>query len=137
MTESEVHQFLEEHSMGVLSFADSNISYAIPEPFAYVNRELYFHFIYDETSMKMSFLEETEVSTLTVYDREALESVIVRGNLEKVPKDKELIAGASIAEKADPVLVEVSPNVRLGESAEAFYRLNIEEATGRQFKPEF
>lgn len=135
MSDSEVNRFLEEHSMSVLSFADSDVSYAVPEPFAYIDGEIYFHFIYHDESLKMQFVETTETITLTIYDSETLESVIVRGDLEEVHEDKRLIAGAAVAEKADPVLIEVSPNVRLGESNEAFYQLNIDESTGRIFEP--
>lgn len=139
MTDEEIRQFLTDHWVGVLSFAARGKSYAVPESFGFdeETEEVYFHFVFDDDSLKMEFIEQGKSVTLTVYDMQTLESVIVRGELEKLSDSESLVGGARVSEQSSFPTLDFSPDTELNDMNMAVYRLVPEETTGRHFAHDF
>lgn len=139
MTDGEVRQFLSNHWVGVLSFAAEDESYAVPESFGFDSEsdEIYFHFVHTEDSLKMEFVEYGGSVTLTVFDMQTLESVIVRGELEEVSDSESLVGGAVVSEQSQFPTLEFAPDVELQDMEMAVYKLIPSEMTGRRFSPDF
>jgi nitroimidazol reductase NimA-like FMN-containing flavoprotein (pyridoxamine 5'-phosphate oxidase superfamily) len=134
LTRNECDTLLREQNIGVLSLANGEDTYAIPESFGYNGENLYFQLVYDEDSDKMSFLEMTRKTTFTVYTESPAESVIVQGKIDPVSEDNQTLAATAIAENA----VLPSLNVSLDKTPEElmfeFYRLQPESISGRRFE---
>jgi len=139
MTDGEVRQFLSDHWVGVLSFAVDDESYAVPESFGFDEEtdEVFFHFVYDDDSLKMEFVEAGASVTLTVFDMNTLESVIVRGELERVSDSDSLIGGARVSEQSEFPTLEFSPEHEISDMNMDIYMLKPVEMTGRHFSPDF
>jgi hypothetical protein len=129
----ECDELLRERGSGVLSLTDGTETYAVPMSFGYDGGTLYFQFVHDENSRKMSFVEATDVSTFTVYTEDPPRSVTVRGSLERVVDD-ESQAAAVFSENATVPSLTVSPGKSVDDLAFEFYRLRPLEVTGRAFE---
>ncbi len=133
MTENEIGEFLKEHGTGILSLTDSEETYAVPESFGYDGDRLYFQLVYDEGSQKMAFIETTEIATFTVSTENPTRSVIVRGTLEKVSEDEEIVATNAIAENSELPTLNVIPDQSLEDLMMEYYQLIPRERSGRKF----
>lgn len=131
---TEIDTILRDVGHGVLSLASDGDTYAVPQSFGYDNDALYFQFIYDEDSRKMTFLESTRTATFATYTLDPPTSVIVRGELEPVPEDEEAHAAAAITENAEIPTLNVSPDVPTEELSFTFHRLTPGELSGRTFE---
>jgi hypothetical protein len=131
MTPSAVDALLTEAGSGVLSLADGAETYAVPESFGYDGDNLYFQFVYHETSRKMAFVRSTEVASFTVHTDDPAESVLVRGRLERVADDERAAASAAMADNAEIPTLNVYPDTPTEDLSMAFYRLVPETMSGR------
>ncbi|MFC7166883.1 pyridoxamine 5'-phosphate oxidase family protein [Halospeciosus flavus] len=137
MTKEEMEQFLREEGTGVLSLTDGTETYAVPMSFGYDGDHLYFQFVYGSESQKMAFVESTGVATFTVSTEEPPRSVIVRGPLEDVPAEEEVVATNAIAENAVLPTLNMIPDRSLNELTLEYYRLLPREQSGRKFGTAF
>jgi len=134
LDQSEIETLLEDANAGVLSLTDGTETYAVPESFGYDGEHLYFQFVYDEGSQKMSFIETTEVATFTVFTENPAKSVIVRGRFDPVPDDDEPRATAAITENAEIPALNVLSETAPENLSMTLYRLTPTEVSGRQFE---
>jgi len=133
MDDDEVHQFLQNHSIGTLALADDNDSYAAPESFGYEDGVLYFYFVYQPESKKMEYVSKTDTAIITIYDNELLESVIVEGELEEMKTENSLVGGTIFAEQSEFPSLDFNIELPTEDHQTAFYKMEIEESTGRKF----
>ena len=134
MNGDEIDALLEEQGAGVLSLAADSDSYAVPESFGYDGEDIYFQFVYDDDSRKRAYMETTELVTFTVFTEEPARSVVVRGRLERVPADDEVLAAAAIAENAEVPTLNVIPDEEMEDLTAEHVRLVPEEVSGRVFE---
>ncbi len=137
MSRREIDDFLEERGAGVLSLTRETDTYAVPESFGYDGDHLYFQFIYDEDSRKMAFMETTDTVTFTAFTETPPQSVIVRGTLERIPADDELLATEAIAENSELPTLNVLPDRQFEDLTTEYYRLVPGERSGRKFGADF
>ncbi len=133
LTKEECDTLLYESGVGVLALTDGTEAYSIPESFGYDGETLYFQFVYKPDSKKIAFLETTETATLTVYDEQPAQSVLVQGPIEPVPEEDETKAATTIAENASIPTLNIYPEPTLDEVRMDYYRLPPTKITGRQF----
>jgi nitroimidazol reductase NimA-like FMN-containing flavoprotein (pyridoxamine 5'-phosphate oxidase superfamily) len=133
MNEAEIDTLLKQQGVGVLSLAADADSYAVPESFGYDGDHLYFQLVYDDDSEKYQYLDKTELVTFTVFSEDPARSVVVRGRLEPVSADEELLAAEAIAENADIPTLNVMPETRISALTAEHHRLVPEEMSGRAF----
>ncbi|SIR66614.1 pyridoxamine 5'-phosphate oxidase family protein [Natronorubrum thiooxidans] len=135
LTRDEIDAFLREQGSGVLSLTDGAETYAVPESFGYEGDVLYFQLGFDSDSQKLSFIETTDVATLTAFTDDPARSVLVRGPLEPVPEADQQRASGAIAANATIPALNVSLETMTDELAFEFYRLVPQELSGRAFGP--
>jgi hypothetical protein len=86
LDQAEIDAFLESQTMGTLSFAKGNDSYAIPVGYTYAPEEtdIYFRLGYAPGSRKREYIEATDEATFVVAAETAdgWKSVVARGGLE-------------------------------------------------------
>ncbi|GGL40609.1 pyridoxamine 5'-phosphate oxidase family protein (plasmid) [Halarchaeum sp. CBA1220] len=133
LSKRECDTVLSESGVGVLALTDGTEAYSIPESFGYDGEILYFQFVYKQDSKKIAFLETTDTATLTVYDEQPAQSVIVQGPIEPVPEADETKAATAIAENASIPTLNVYPETTPDEVRMDYYRLPPTAITGRQF----
>jgi len=134
LSESESDELLCEAGVGVLAVTDGSDAYSVPESFGYDGERLYFQFVYTDDSKKMAFLEETETVSFTVHEATPARSVIVQGEVERVPDDDESRAATAIAENASIPTLNVYPGTGPDDIDIDYYQLTPSEITGRQFE---
>lgn len=133
MVEDESEAFLQRETSGTLSLTDGRDTYAVPESFGYDGEYLYFQPVYGGDSQKMAFIETTDTATFTVWTENPARSVIVRGAIEEVPEEQDVIATNAIAENAELPTLNVIPDQPLEELSMDHYRLRPGEVSGRKF----
>jgi len=133
MGRAEVDDTLRSVGAGVLSLTDGTETYAVPESFGYDGDHVYFQFVYGADSDKLRFVETTEVATLTAFTEDPTRSVIVRGEIDRVPDTDDPVAMRAIAANATIPTVDVSLDTDPDELTFAFYRLIPSERSGRTF----
>jgi nitroimidazol reductase NimA-like FMN-containing flavoprotein (pyridoxamine 5'-phosphate oxidase superfamily) len=133
MTPAEVDAALREAGTGVLSLADGTETYAIPESFGYDGEALYFQFVHDTDSRKVAFAETTEVATLTVFSEQPARSVVVRGDVARIPESDRPEAVDALAANATVPQFNVNTDTPAEELRFDFYRLTPAERSGRRF----
>lgn len=135
LTDEEIDRFLEEAGTGVLSLADGSDTYAVPMSFGYDGKNLYFQFVYTDGSRKLSFFETTGTATFTTYSTdEPARSVVVRGTLQVVPDEEEIVASIAIIENAATPTLNVTTSETLEEVSFDYYQLAPSEISGRRFE---
>jgi len=130
----EIDGFLKDQGDGVLSLTDGGETYAVPEAFGYDGEDVYFQFVFTEDSQKRDFIETTEIATLTVYSTESGGSVAVRGYLECLSDNGEMGAVAALTDNANIPAVNTDLSYDSDDLIVEFYRLRIEELSGRDFE---
>lgn len=133
LTNEDCETVLYESGVGVLALTDGTEAYSFPESFGYDGETLYFQFVYKPDSKKIAFLDTTETATLTVYDEQPAQSVLVQGPIEPVPEEDEPKAATAIAENAAIPTLNIYPETTPDEVKMDYYRLPPTEITGRQF----
>ncbi|MDL0132266.1 pyridoxamine 5'-phosphate oxidase family protein, partial [Halobacterium salinarum] len=129
LTNEECETVLSESGVGVLALTDGTEAYSIPESFGYDGETLYFQFVYKPDSKKIAFLDTTETATLTVYDEQPAQSVLVQGPIEAVPEEDETKAATAIAENAAIPTLNIYPETTPDEVKVDYYRLLPAEIT--------
>ena len=135
LTRDEIDAFLRAQGTGVLSLTDGAETYAVPESFGYEGGSLYFQLVSDSDSQKLSFMETTNIATLTAFTDDPPRSVLVRGPLEPVPEADQARASSAIAANATIPTLNVSLETATDDLAFEFYRLVPRELSGRAFDP--
>ncbi|WP_134672287.1 pyridoxamine 5'-phosphate oxidase family protein [Halorussus marinus] len=133
LTSAECDTVLRESGVGVLALTDGDEAYSIPESFGYDGETVYFQLVHTSESKKMEFLETTETATLTVYDEQAVKSVLVQGPVEHVPEDKQPQAATTITQNASIPTLNVYPETTLEDTTMNYYQLAPTTITGREF----
>lgn len=133
MDDAEIEKHLREIGTGVLSLTDGSETYAVPESFGYDGEDLYFQLVLHEASRKQSFIETTDIASVTVYAEQPARSIVVRGDLERLPDEEAHMATAALAENAVIPTLNVIPDAPVAELTFAYYRLTPREITGRKF----
>ncbi|MGQ4556248.1 pyridoxamine 5'-phosphate oxidase family protein [Halobellus sp. GM3] len=133
MARPEIDERLRDSGAGVLSLTDGAETYAVPEAFGYDGDRLYFQFVTNGDSRKMTFIGTTEIATLTVFTERPAESVVVRGRLVPVPVDEQKRAAMAISENADIPAVNVFPETTPEGLTMEFYQLVPDAYSGRRF----
>jgi len=134
LNRAQIDDRLRDAGTGVLALADSGDAYAIPESFGYDGEHLYFQFVFDDDSRKMSYVETTAMATHVVYTTDPTASVVVIGALERVREDDRASAAAAIGDNAEIPAVNVSPTKESDALTYEFYRLTPTEISGRKFE---
>jgi len=131
----EIDAFLREQGLGVLGIAKGGQAYTIPIAFAYDSgsNRCFFRFIMDDDSTKRSFVTETNVASLTVYEwatKDEWKSVVLRGRIRQVDHSDLTDAATLFSEVGEEAALEVFNNP-VTEYETVWYELDVTEKTGR------
>lgn len=133
MERAEVDEFLREQGTGVLSLAAEGEAYGVPLSFGYDGEKLYFFLIrFGDDSLKLDFAETTARASFTTYsfvDKHHWRSVVVRGQIQRVPEGD--------LDAADEALFDNAEFASLFPYSEPMterprYQLTVEEVTGQK-----
>jgi nitroimidazol reductase NimA-like FMN-containing flavoprotein (pyridoxamine 5'-phosphate oxidase superfamily) len=138
LSADEIDDLLTRCGVGVLSLYDGVYPYAIPMSFGYDGSGAIFSVQLGtgEESTKQQCLDRSTNVCFTVYDEPSpgtWESVIITGELEKLPEDASKTAFAALAANAEfPADVRVW-GVPLEDVELALYGLDVQDRTGKRF----
>jgi nitroimidazol reductase NimA-like FMN-containing flavoprotein (pyridoxamine 5'-phosphate oxidase superfamily) len=136
MTKEAITEFLTEQGHGVLSFGGGE-PYGLPISFGYnpSESECILQLVSGTDSRKAAAIEQSDAVGLTVYDWNNVDdwrSVIITGQLSQIPGDSaEAESAAEIFTESASVTTLAVFNQSLSESTITWYRLDIDEITGR------
>ncbi|NHN49195.1 pyridoxamine 5'-phosphate oxidase family protein [Halostella sp. JP-L12] len=135
LSAEEIDGFLRERGLGVLGFATGSEAYTIPIAFAYDgdSNRCFFRFIMGSDSLKRSFVSETDVASLTVYEwktKNQWKSVVMRGPIREVENADLDVAATLFSAIGEEAALEVF-NDSLSEYETVWYELEASEITGR------
>ncbi|WP_340098030.1 pyridoxamine 5'-phosphate oxidase family protein [Salinibaculum salinum] len=137
---AEIDELLTRCGVGVLSMDGGTYPYSIPMSFGYDGSEPIFSIQLGtgEQSHKQECLDRSSTVCFTVYDEptpETWESVVITGELEKLPEEESKAAFAALATNAEfPADVRVW-GVPLADVDLQLYGLDVDDRTGRRFAP--
>lgn len=132
-----IDRLLHDHGVGVLSLARGGDTYGFPVSFGYDGDALYFNLAAAPDSQKIAFIDTTETATLTVFETDPVQSVIIQGRFEAVAKDEAATAAAVLAANAIPYTLDVQLDIELTDYEMAFYRLTPTAIKGHRFANPF
>lgn len=132
-----IDRLLHDHGVGVLSLAHSGETYGFPVSFGYDGDALYFNLATAPESRKLAFIDTTDTATLTVFETDPVQSIIIRGRFEDVSNTDAATAAAALAANAIPYTLDVQLDIKRTDYQMAFYRLTPTTIRGHRFDNPF
>lgn len=134
LTDEEVRNILREGQYGHLGLCEDGNAYVIPMSYGYAGDVLYFH---GSHGLKTEYVEATDRACFSIDNVRSPEewvSVLAFGRVTRVTEERERLAAMdALMERPDPPAWGAGEAKRSGDSkvAEEYYKLEIDEVTGR------